>query len=108
MHILLAQIYCELLPQIRDTAKDLGYAIAVHGSLTRDFDLVAFPWSDDACDKDMLVHAIMDTLHLSKVEKELSLQYEEKPHGRTAYAIQLGMGAYIDLSIFEAKNEPSK
>ena len=37
-----------ILPPMRRAAKDDGYAIIVHGSLNRDIDLVAVPWTDAA------------------------------------------------------------
>lgn len=101
-HPLLIQIYTELLPDLRSTAKELGWAITVHGSMTRDFDLVAIKWSEDASDSDMLLHGIFDTLKLTKVKMEQCLSTKEKkPHSRTAYAIPLFAYLYIDLSIVE-------
>jgi len=101
MHVLLIQIYTELLPAIRDVAKQHGYAIAVHGSLRRDFDLIAVPWVDDISDEETLLFAIMDTIKLNKSWKDHALNtLEKKPRGRTAYQIMLGAGMYIDLSIY--------
>jgi len=102
VHPLLIQIYTELLPDIRDTAKELGWAIAVHGSLTRDFDLVAVRWSDDSSDSDTLLHGIFDTLKLTKIRMEQCLNSKEIKHsGRTAYVIPLFADLYIDLSIID-------
>lgn len=36
--------YEGLLPGIRESARKCGYAIAVHGSMSRDLDLIATPW----------------------------------------------------------------
>jgi hypothetical protein len=36
--------YAEILPVIREVARSCGYAIAVHGSMQRDLDIVAVPW----------------------------------------------------------------
>ncbi len=47
-----------IITKIRDIAKDHGWAIGVHGSLERDIDLIAVPWSDTACDLDALLLAI--------------------------------------------------
>jgi hypothetical protein len=32
----------------KQAAAEVGYAVAVHGSLRRDFDLIAVPWREDA------------------------------------------------------------
>lgn len=103
-HTLLIQIYTELLPAITDVAKQHGYSIAVHGSLTRDFDLIAFPWTDDVSDPEILLFGIMDAIGMKEIDKSITIKSgaEQKPHNRIAYAVQLGMGLYIDLSIFKA------
>jgi hypothetical protein len=48
------------LPRIRTAAKELGYAIALHGTLTRDLDLLAVPWIEDAAEPMALVKVIAD------------------------------------------------
>lgn len=40
--------YAAFLTKSRIIAKEEGYAIATHGSLTRDFDVVAIPWTKEA------------------------------------------------------------
>jgi hypothetical protein len=39
-----------LLPALREVARRFGYALAVHGSLEWDIDLVAVPWCENAPD----------------------------------------------------------
>ena len=51
-------IYAQLLPRIRAVGKQLGYAIAIHGSMQRDFDLLATPWVPEAASAEELVAAI--------------------------------------------------
>lgn len=54
----LAPAYAALVPLFAAVARPLGYAIAVHGSMRRDLDLVAVPWTDDAAPAENLVEAI--------------------------------------------------
>jgi len=54
----LKSFYESKLPAIRKAAKQCGYAIAVHGSLCRDFDLIAAPWSEQHSDEQTLCKAI--------------------------------------------------
>ncbi len=84
------------LPRIASKAREFGYAITVHGSLQRDLDLVAIPWSDNATEIEPLLQAICETTGGFMLEHQGDTQ---KPHGRKAYVIQLGAGLYIDLSI---------
>ena len=46
----LADHWTEILPGIRRRARHMGYAIAVHGSMARDLDLIAVPWVDRPAD----------------------------------------------------------
>jgi len=40
-----APIYAACVyPELAELCRDCGYALAVHGSLARDFDLIAIPW----------------------------------------------------------------
>ncbi len=69
------------LPAIREAAKALGYAIAVHGSMRRDMDLMAMAWRDDAAPKDDLARAIqMAACGLD----QSAYGWEQKPSGRVA------------------------
>lgn len=54
----LESFYASILPQIRKAARDLGYAVAVHGSMRRDLDLVAVPWIEKHANEQELCAAI--------------------------------------------------
>jgi len=80
---------------IREVARKLGYAIAIHGSLKRDCDLIAAPWTDAAVPAQELIEAICTATKAHVVGK-----VENKPHGRVAASIQIDAWCkYIDLSI---------
>lgn len=101
-NLLLVQVYVEYLPKIREAAKKLGWAICIHGSLIRDFDLLAVRWIENASSEDKLLNAIyeaIDNKHANKGREECLARKEHKPHGRVSYDIQIGFGAYIDLSV---------
>lgn len=82
-------------------AQKLGYALAVHGSMTADLDLIAVPWTNKACGARTLMIAIMREArgYIATMDKMV-----RKPHGRVAWAIQLGAGPYIDLSVTPRKS----
>jgi hypothetical protein len=87
-------------------AQDHGYALALHGSMSRDLDLIAVPWTNNASTKPVLMDALNKDISRFRVDK-FRKGYEEndlktptkKPHGRTAYALHLGGDAYVDISI---------
>ena len=98
----LKKLYLSIIPEIRIIAKQCGYAIGVHGSLTRDLDLIAVPWVNKYVKAETLAIRIHNGIcKYSFGLKELRGQGDgNKPHGRVAYSLPIGFhGAYIDLSI---------
>lgn len=105
-----ASYYATLLPKLREIAATHGYALALHGSLTRDCDLVAVPWQEWAHPALTLVTAIRDEIggwfHSPDPQFESMIKdgcVSMKPHGRRSYSIHLtahGMdGPYLDISV---------
>ena len=97
-------IYAQLLPRIREVAKGLGYAIAIHGTMARDLDLLAVPWIDDASEPLDLVKAIHEevggfVIGDLKDRGKVSDEPTRQPHGRLSWNIAWGGRAFIDLSI---------
>ena len=67
-------------------ARELGYCLALHGSLVRDFDAVAIPWTDEAVSADDLADALAQLVGWVPGSVETPAV---KPHGRLAYSIWL-------------------
>jgi hypothetical protein len=83
---------CSLLPQLTKVARRCAYAIAAHGSMTRDLDLIAMPWVEHALKPETLVMRIEHELlghHHSCSHWKLDGITGGKPHGRLAYAIPI-------------------
>ena len=78
--------YMSRLPFIRDAAKKCGYAIGLHGSTKRDFDLMAMPWIEDPNTIDVLAREIM--LAACGIEQS-SFRWTKKPCGRKACSIPI-------------------
>ena len=90
----------EVIDPIRKTARKLGYSVAVHGSMVRDIDLVAIPWTDKAVSQEKVAEAIR--AEIEKICKwGLFIHGEEgteKPHGRRAWLISV-FSCEVDLSV---------
>jgi hypothetical protein len=98
---MIAPWYVMAYTQLDRIAWRHGYALALHGSMARDLDVVAIPWTDDADSPEKLVNAFRRfiiskaKINYKKVDKPML-----KPHGRLAYVLPIGFdGHYIDLSV---------
>ncbi len=114
-------IFACLYPGLADVARKHGYALALHGSLVEDMDLIAIPWTDKAVSAEELKDAL--TAHigacgydeflarsnpaLTASQRELIVGAEcdaldgrtNKPHGRIAWNLYLDAGVKVDLSV---------
>jgi hypothetical protein len=93
-----ALVYASVLPGLQEVAHRCGYALAIHGTMTRDFDIIAVPWTVEAVPAvdlieriRVLVSATDGTAHVHGPGVH--------PHGRQAWTITLGCGYYLDISV---------
>lgn len=88
-------------------ARRHGYALAVHGSLLRDVDLVAIPWVPRCKAPSTLVKAIHGIVRAMAGRDQIYVRMnkapESKPHGRLAWFIYFSAKAYLDLSVTPRK-----
>lgn len=93
-----------LIAPLREVARRHGYALAVHGSLSYDIDLLAVPWHAMATSPESLADAIQAAVKAisgtSKMEGP-----EKKPLGRLAWSFHMGGGPYVDLSVMPGVKE---
>lgn len=111
----------KLIEPCRRVARQHGYALAEHGSKTRDIDWIAVPWIDDCASPRTLAEALVAEigerngggnyctpfLPAADLPKSWTPEriergrngYGDKPHGRLTWTIHLGGGPYIDLSV---------
>lgn len=89
-----APVYCALYPQLAKIARKHGYALAIHGTLGRDMDLICVPWADTVSDPGEVVGEIVGTFWITQVGEPT-----KKNHGREAWTISIGHGeCALDLS----------
>ncbi len=102
-----APVYAAMYPALAEIAREHGYALMIHGTMQRDFDLVACPWIDEAKDGEVLMRALAEAVAV-RVGDDPLIGYEmrsaPRPHGRVGWSILLEHGegkseAYIDLSV---------
>lgn len=94
--------YLCILPGLVKVAHVHGYSLSVHGSLQRDFDLIACPWVEVTSDAETLVKALAEHVGgaLGTTSPDVGKTYQSKPHGRKSWSILLGpTDCYIDISV---------
>lgn len=96
---------------IKDAAREKGYCIAVHGSLSRDIDLLAVPWVEDASSAEELVEVVRAAAEQASPHKMCFPTPARpgptvKPHGRLAWSLHLMHGPFIDLSVMPRSPHP--
>lgn len=101
-----------VLPPMRRAAIDEGYAITVHGSLSRDIDLVAIPWREhNVAEPDRLVAVLCGAVSGVTGRCNFQKDWTEKPHGRRAKMLLVWCGqntADIDLSVMPTLLKPEE
>lgn len=95
-------MYASFFGILQNIANEHGYALAVHGSFTRDMDLIAVPWIEEPKPHlDMLREMFKVIGWSSSDDVPYHGSSEQKPHGRVAYTIHTGGGGYVDISIIQ-------
>lgn len=102
-------MFAVALQQLREVAKEHGYALGVHGSMYRDLDLIAAPWTPEAVEPEELIEALRQAIGgWIRNETEWDSNPTKKPHGRLAWSIytqyakegeNFYLGPYLDVSV---------
>lgn len=92
--------YLDKLLTIRETAYNLGYAIAVYGSRQQKLNLIAVPWVQQAVSANLLALAVRTAVNgVLMKEGKADENSTIMPHGRLFWSIRAGNGLYIDLTV---------
>lgn len=92
-------VYCAMYPELAKIAQSHGYALAIHGSMGRDFDLIAVQWVDIPAEPQKVVDAFCERYAIREVDKPTTRQ------GRLIYTISIAWGqCAIDLSFINFKS----
>lgn len=91
--------YGRIYTMVRKLAWEEGYAIGLHGSFTRDLDMIAVPWAEwTPCTPEKLIARICQATGLREQHGNPGI----KPHGRKVWTLlfpEFGDPRFIDLSV---------
>lgn len=86
--------YRSIIPAMRVTAREWGYALGVHGSLRRDLDLVAVRWVSSG---NMDLDALAGALQLAACGMtQATFTWAQKPCGRRAVSFPVCLVDFDD------------
>ena len=111
-----APAYVGMYVILAEIAREHGYALAIHGTVSRDFDLVAIPWTETAGEPGLLIEKLREAVGgLIIPSGTKGGRYDAargafveavienpaiKPHGRLAWNIHIdGGAAVLDVSV---------
>ena len=85
--------------ELATIARAHGYALAVHGSLARDLDLIAIPWIEDPSTPQEVIDQMCKHYSITQAGEPT-----EKHHGRLAFSLVVQFGeCMIDISFIPTK-----
>ena len=106
MNKIIKKRFEDALPKMKEVAREFGYAITVHGSMERDFDIVVIPWTENASDITTVAHAIRDAA--GSDNWRCPQTKGDAPHGREWWPFDWEDSSnsnkeYVDMSIMPRK-----
>ena len=93
-----AVFYAAMWNDFRQAALDKGWALALHGSLANDMDIMAMAWIDRASHSLDMVNAIRDCFDKPM---EIGLSTTEMPNNRRVYTLSIWADFYLDINIIK-------
>lgn len=98
-----AAFYAAMWDDIRQCAMDCGWAVALHGSLASDMDIMAMPWTENAVSFASLIQKISKLFSGNFLSGLHSISYNDKPHGRIVATIPIWADFYLDISTMKGE-----
>lgn len=92
-----APVYASFYPGFAEIAREHGYAMAVHGSLARDLDVICIPWRDEVSHPLEVIEALLGKYALRLNDSGGGVPFM-KPHGREVYTLIFD-GGWGDLAL---------
>jgi len=90
---------------IEKLANQHGYALCIHGSVVRDFDIIAVPFDFKVKPHADLLSAIKKVVGIGVSSDKIFDIIGNEPHGRTCYTIECGGGGFFDISFTPTMQE---
>lgn len=81
-------VYAAMYAELAEVCRSHGYALAIHGSLARDFDVIAIPWVENPETPQTVIDYITTRFSIRQIGEP-----KQKLHGRIAYTVSIVFGS---------------
>lgn len=93
-----AVFYAAMWEDLRNAALNCGWALALHGSLANDMDIMAMPWTENACSSIEMALALKKCFDNPKA---IDLAITPMPNNRVVYTLSIWADFYLDINVIE-------
>jgi hypothetical protein len=93
-----AVFYAALWNDLRQAAMDKGWALALHGSLASDMDIMAMPWTEEATTDIEMIEALKKCFTDADC---IGLKASDMPNNRRVFTLSIWADFYLDINIIK-------
>lgn len=96
-----AVFFAAMWDDLRNAALSHGWALALHGSLKSDMDIMAMPWDEHASSVDVMINQLcLCFTEAAQIEKMIK-RSTDKPNNRVVYTLPIWADFYLDINVIE-------
>lgn len=92
-----AAFYACMWDDLRNAAMNCGWALGLHGSLSKDMDIMAMPWCDGAITDEEMINE----LRLCFAGNEIKVYISDMPNNRRVFTLSIWGDFYLDINIIK-------
>jgi len=96
-----AVFYAAMWNDFRQAALNKGWALALHGSLATDMDIMAMPWVEGAEPVWEMIWALKKCFDNPK---SIDVTETDMPNNRRVFTLSIWADFYLDINIIEQRN----
>ena len=93
-----AVFYASLWQDLRNAALEKGWALALHGSLASDMDIMAMPWVDNASTDGEMIESIKNCFTAAEC---INVEVSEMPNNRRVFTVSIWADFYLDINVIK-------
>ena len=93
-----AVFYAAMWNDFRQAALDKGWALALHGSLANDMDIMAMPWTENA---EPVLEMILALKKCFDNPRSIDVTETDMPNNRRVFTLSIWADFYLDVNIIK-------